>query len=176
MFLKKLYYYNYIKYLLSGKNDNIMNQFYRTKGIVIGDNCHIYSNICTPEAYLINIADNVTIAPGAKLITHDNSVSKVLEGVTDVFGKITIEKNCFIGANAIILPGVTIGSNSIIAAGAVVSKSIPAGVVVGGNPARVICSIKDYSDKISKYAINTEGLTPECKKQLLLSSERLIVK
>jgi acetyltransferase-like isoleucine patch superfamily enzyme len=176
MFLKKSYYYNYIKYLLSGKNDNIMNDFYRTKGIIIGDNCHIYSNICTPEPYLINIADNVTIAPGAKLITHDNSVSKVIEGVTDVFGTITLEKNCFIGVNAIILPGVTIGCNSIIAAGAVVSKSIPAGVVAGGNPARIICSIKEYSNKISKYAINTEGLTPESKKQFLLNSEKLIIK
>lgn len=125
---------------------------------------------------MITIGDNVTIAPGSKFLTHDNSVSKVIENVTDVFGKIDIDDNVFIGANSIILPGVRIGQNSIIAAGAVVSKSVPERVVVGGNPAKVICTIDEYISKVTKYAISTKGLTPEEKKSLLLSTDKLISK
>lgn len=55
--------------------------------------------------------------------------------------KVTIKKGCWIGANAIILPGVTIGENSVIGAGAIVTKSIPAGVVAVGNPAKIIKAI-----------------------------------
>ena len=170
------YYFNYFKYLISGRQDSIMIDFYRKKNIKIGNDCHIYSNICTPEAYLITIGDNVTIAPGSKFLTHDNSVSKVIENVTDVFGRITVEDNVFIGANSIILPGVRIGCNSIVAAGAVVSKSVPRGVVVGGNPAKVICTIDEYVAKVTKYAISTKGLSPEEKKVLLLSTDKLISK
>jgi acetyltransferase-like isoleucine patch superfamily enzyme len=56
-------------------------------------------------------------------------------------GKIHIHKNAWIGANATILPGVTIGENSIVAAGAVVNKDVPDNVVVAGIPAKVIKSI-----------------------------------
>lgn len=69
--------------------------FYRRKGVRIGINCAIYSPIITPESYLISIGDNVTIAPGVKFITHDNSISKILPEFTDVFGRINIGNNCF---------------------------------------------------------------------------------
>lgn len=67
--------------------------FYRRKGVRIGINCAIYSPIITPESYLISIGDNVTIAPGVKFITHDNSISKILPEFTDVFGRINIGNN-----------------------------------------------------------------------------------
>ena len=59
-----------------------MIEFFRKKNIKIGENCNIYSNICTPEPYLISIGNNVTIAPGCRFITHDNSVSKVIPNVS----------------------------------------------------------------------------------------------
>lgn len=170
------YYFSYLLYLLFGRKDSIMIEFYRKKGIQIGKNCNIYSNICTPEAYLIQIGNNVTIAPGCRFITHDNSVSKVIPNVTDVFGKIIIEDNVFIGANSILLPGIIIGDNSIIAAGSVVTKSVPCKVVIAGNPARIICTTDEYVAKVSSLAISTKGLNTIQKKEKILSLNRLIKK
>lgn len=170
------YYFAYAKYIVSGRNRNILTNFYRKKGVNLGDNCAIFSSIITPEPYLLNIGDNVTIAPGVRLITHDNSVSKVIPYMTDLFGRINIGNNCFIGVGAIILPGVTIGDNSIVAAGSVVTKSFPSNVVIGGNPAKVICTLDDYKLKIVKYCTSTKGLTKEEKKELILNEITLINK
>jgi acetyltransferase-like isoleucine patch superfamily enzyme len=60
------------------------------------------------------------------------------------FGTIRIMDNCVIGYGAIILPGVTIGPNSIVGAGSVVTKDIPPEVVAAGNPAHVLCSLDEY--------------------------------
>lgn len=100
--------------------------------------------------YLIQIGNRVTITEGCKILTHgfDWSVLKVLYG--DVIGsgrKVSIEDNCFIGVNTIILGGVTIGKNTIIGAGSVVTRDIPADSVAAGNPCKVICSIKEYYNK-----------------------------
>ena len=63
------------------------------------------------------------------------------------FGAIRILDNCFIGARAIILPGVTIGPNSVVGAGAVVTKDVPPGEVHAGNPARFITTVDDYAER-----------------------------
>jgi len=170
------YYFAYVKYILKGRKREILTNFYRKKGITLGDNCAIFSAIVTPEPYLLFIGDNVTIAPGVRLITHDNSVSKVLPNVTDVFGKIIIGNNCFIGAGSIILLGVSLGDNSIVAAGSVVTKSFPSNVVVGGNPAKIISTVEDYKSRVYKYSISTKGLSKEEKKNLILNTVKLIEK
>jgi acetyltransferase-like isoleucine patch superfamily enzyme len=84
----------------------------------------------------ITIEDDVLIGPKVSLITENHPLNpKERKGL---IGKpILIKKNAWIGANATILPGVTIGENSVVAAGAVVTKSVPANVVVAGNPAVV---------------------------------------
>lgn len=69
------------------------------------------------------------------------------------------------------MPGVTVGDNVLIAAGSIVTKSIPSNVVVAGNPARFICSIEDYIERNKKYNIDSKGLSAEEKKRLLLSLE-----
>ena len=63
---------------------------------------------------------------------------------------IDIKNNVFIGSNSIILPGVTINSNVIVAAGSVVTKSVPSNSVVGGNPAKVICTFDEFVEKRKK--------------------------
>ena len=63
-------------------------------------------------------------------------------------GGVTIGDNCFIGSHSLILPNVTIGDNVIIGSGAIVTKDIPSNTVCGGVPARVICSLDEYRDKI----------------------------
>ena len=82
------------------------------------------------------IEDNVLIAPEVKIATvnHDPYDRHTLLH----FGKVTIQENAWIGMGAVICPGVTIGRNAIVAAGAVVTKDVPDNVVVGGNPARII--------------------------------------
>jgi len=102
------------------------------------------------EPYLISIGSHVTISSGVKFLTHDGGTfvfrdqapyKRVIK-----YGRITIHENCFIGARAIILPGVEIGPNSVVAAGAVVTKTVPPNSVVGGNPAQVIKTVTEYAD------------------------------
>ena len=87
----------------------------------------------------------------------------------DVFGKVVIEDWAYIGAHSIIMPGVTIGKGALVAAGSVVTKSVPAGVVVGGNPAKYICMVEEYIERNEKYNTGTKGLSAEEKKRVLLS-------
>ncbi len=69
------------------------------------------------------------------------------------YGTIIIGKNCFIGMRSMILPNVTIGDNSIVAAGAVVTKSIPSGEVWGGVPAKFLMTIEEYYEKCKKSCV-----------------------
>lgn len=87
----------------------------------------------------------------------------------DSFGKVVIKDWAYIGAHAQIMPGVTIGEGSIVAAGSVVTKSVPDGMVVGGNPAKIICSVNDYLQRNLKYNLKTKGKSIKDKKRYLLS-------
>lgn len=88
----------------------------------------------------ITIEDGVLIAPKVSLLTEGHSISpSKRHGL--VPKSIHIKKNAWIGANATILQGVTIGENSVVAAGSVVSKDVPDNVVVGGTPAKIIKKI-----------------------------------
>ena len=87
----------------------------------------------------------------------------------DCFGKVKIGDYVYIGTCSLIMPGVTIGNNVLVAAGSVVTKSIPDNVVVGGNPASIICSIDEYIERNMPYNLNSKGMTAKAKKELLLS-------
>ena len=114
---------------------------------------NICSNIAVNEPHLITIGLGTTVAGNVEFVTHDNSISKVLPDTSDLFGKITIGRNCFIGARSVIMYGVTIADNVIVAAGSVVVKSIPEGnVIVAGNPARVISTWDRFAEKSEPYA------------------------
>lgn len=86
----------------------------------------------------------------------------------DVFGKIVVKDWAYIGSGAHIMPGVTIGKGALVAAGAVVTKSVNDGMVVGGNPARVISTVDDYIAKNQQYNTNTKGMDDKKKKEYLL--------
>ena len=173
--IQEKYTYALIKYKLTHNIEHIYN-YYRKRGVIIGNNCNIYTKITSPEPYLITIGDNVTIAPGVNFICHDNSICKVHPQYTDIFGKITICNNCFIGVNSIVLPGVTIGENTIVAAGSVVTKSFESNLVIGGNPAKIITDINTYKEKTKKYILSTRGLSYYEKKSLLQQTDKLIKK
>jgi maltose O-acetyltransferase len=132
------------KYIL----EEIWLEDYIKLGMKIGDNCSIQPGVIFDysHCWLIKIGDNVTIAPQAYLLAHDAS-TKNLQNYTKI-GSITIEDNVFIGARSLIMPGVTVGKSSIVAAGSVVTKSVPERCIVGGNPAKVISTIDSYVQKV----------------------------
>lgn len=103
----------------------------------IGKNVFINFDCTFLDLGGITIEDNVLIAPKVSLLSEGHPISPA-DRQSLVPGHVHIKKNAWIGANATILPGVTIGENSIVASGAVVSKNVPDNTVVGGVPARVI--------------------------------------
>lgn len=125
----------------------------RRAGAVIGDDC-IFHGLPEfgAEPYLIRIGRGVRFSANVVMITHDGGISVFRrldpERYKNVhkFGRIDIRDNCVIGWGAIILPGVDIGPNSVIAAGSVVARSIPPGVLAAGNPAKPVMTIKQYAE------------------------------
>lgn len=88
------------------------------------------------HSWLIEIGDDVTLAPRVHIVAHDAS-TKYWTGYTRI-GRVTIGSRVFVGAGAIILPGVRIGDDVVVGAGSVVTRNVPSGSVVAGNPARPI--------------------------------------
>ena len=88
----------------------------------------------------IILEDDVLIGPKVNLITENHPLDP-LERRGMLCKPILIKRNAWIGAGATILPGVTVGENSVVAAGAVVSKDVPSNTVVGGIPAKTIKTI-----------------------------------
>jgi acetyltransferase-like isoleucine patch superfamily enzyme len=111
------------------------------KNTKIGKNVFINFGCTFLDLGSITIEDNVLLAPGVKLLSESHPLSS--EDRQSLVPKpICIKRNAWIGANAMILPGVTVGENAVVAAGAVVSKDVPDNTVVGGIPAKFIRSIE----------------------------------
>lgn len=124
---------------------------YRRQGLEVADDCRFHGlpNFGS-EPYLISIGKHVAMAPEVAFITHDGGtyVFREQERYRKVikYGRITIRDNCVIGQRAIILPGVTIGPNSVVAAGAVVTRSVPPNCLVVGNPAQPVMTVEQYAE------------------------------
>ena len=119
---------------------------YRTgfKGLEIGMDCFIGDDSLIDLADRVIISDQVTIAERVTILTHTNVgyEDHPLQKFYPSFTKpVVIEKGAFIGANATIMPGVTIGPCSVIAVGSVVTKSVEPYTVVGGVPAKVLSTL-----------------------------------
>lgn len=103
------------------------------------------------DAFLVDIGNNVCIAAGVEFITHD--VFSIMftnmsgGGYNGTFAPIKIGDNVCIGKNAMIMPGVRVGNECVIAAGAIVTKDVPSGTIVGGNPAKVIGKTEELMAK-----------------------------
>lgn len=104
------------------------------------------------ESYLISIGSDVTIAHNVVFHTHDGGVRvfrKEVPGI-NVYGKISVGNNVFIGSDSIIMPNVSIGNNVVLGSGSLVSKSIPDNVIAAGVPARPIKSLEEYKEACLK--------------------------
>lgn len=148
-------------------------RYAREVGVTIGAGCKLIRPNFGSEPWLIRIGNHVEVTGGVKFITHDGAtwVFRDQEKYKKVrkFGIIDIKDNCFIGLNSIILPGVTIGPNSVVGAGSIVNRDVPPNTVVAGNPARTICSLEEYADKcLASSPEYDEQLYKQDRKQEIL--------
>lgn len=136
-------------------------EFARKKGVQVGKGCRLYIKSWGTEPFLITIGNNVTITSGVKIITHDGSTSLVFDGQGYRYQKylpVKIGDNVFIGVNTIILPGVTIGNNVVVAAGSVVTSDLVSGAVYAGVPAKKISTFEYYTNKIKNTCASNQDL------------------
>lgn len=150
----------------------------RKAGVRIGGGNFISSSFWSSEPYLITIGNHCQITDDVKFFTHGGAgAARKKYPKFDTFGKIVIGDYVYIGNNSLIMPGVTIGNNVLVAAGSVVTKSIPDNLVVGGNPAKIICTIEEYTEKNMQYNTDTKGLCTSDKYKFLMSmSESKFIK
>lgn len=127
-------------------------EYLRNQGVKIGRATVIIypSYVDARLPYLVEIGNNVIISLNSTILTHDSSTA--FAGDMIKVGRVTIEDNCFIGANCTILCGVTIGKNSIIGAGSVVNRDVPDGSVYGGSPIRYICQTEQFVKKHQEWS------------------------
>ncbi|WP_423758614.1 sugar O-acetyltransferase [Burkholderia sp. NLJ2] len=112
-------------------------------GMKIGRNVFVNQNCTFYDLGGLEIGDDVMIGPNVSLITSGHPVEPSRRRDFVVAKPIAIERNVWIGAGATIIGGVTVGENSVVAAGAVVTRDVPPNTLVGGNPATVIRSIAE---------------------------------
>ncbi len=116
------------------------------KYISIGEGCYFNAGTTFIDDWKIEIGKNCLFGPNVTLCTtgHPISPNHRMDGMYSF--PIKIGNTCWIGANVIVLPGVTIGDNSVIGAGSVVTKDIPANVVAAGNPCHVLRQIDERDE------------------------------
>lgn len=124
-----------------GRDCNICAHTLIENDVTIGDDVTVKSGVYIWDGTCIG--NNVFIGPCATFTNDKMPRSKVYP---DAFSKITVEEYASIGANATLLPGVTIGKHAMVGAGAVVTKDVPAYAVVVGNPAKIIRYIETQND------------------------------
>lgn len=135
-----------------GKNCWIESPFNCDFGynITVGDNFYTNTNCCILDCARVTIGNNVWIGPNVGIYTPNHAFdSKERSDGYEKSLPVVIGDNVWIGGGVNIIGGVRIGGNSIIGAGSVVTKDIPAGVIVAGNPAKIIREITE-KDKIFK--------------------------
>ena len=127
----------------------------------IGEYCFINEGAYWSAKGEIKIGNNVIFGPKTTIWTynHDYKGSHLPYGGPDILGKVEIEDNVWVGMNAIILPGVTIGEGAIIGAGSVVTKDVPKFSIVGGNPIKIIGSRneKQYHKLVRENKFHQKG-------------------
>ncbi len=124
----------------------------------MGEGCFYHPRKLPTEPVLVSLGDNVWVASGVRFVTHDMSGDMLKnhpEYKADFakmyspyyMGKIEVGNNVMIGADCIIMYNVKIGNDCVIAAGSVVTKDVPSGMVVGGVPAKPIGRFEDFAEK-----------------------------
>jgi len=136
--------YRFIKKNLLHVDMRSQIEIAETNGFKHGERCAFMGEVIIDpgHCWLIEVGNDVTLAPRVHILAHDASTKRQL-GYTRI-AEVKIGNNVFIGAGSIILPGVHIGDDVIIGAGSIVSRDIPSNSVAVGNPCKVISSYTDY--------------------------------
>lgn len=153
-YYKILYKFNSEKYkekypeFLRKIGIDISENYYSTKHGFIAPSVVFDAN----DYSLITIGNATTISMDVVFLTHDYSISKGLKMIDPKLDgrflkPIKVGNNCFIGMRTILLPGTVLGDNVIVGAGAVVKGTFPDNVVIGGNPARIICKTDEWAKR-----------------------------
>jgi acetyltransferase-like isoleucine patch superfamily enzyme len=171
-----------IEYLRQQFDFNIVclrrkDAYLRKQGARIGSGCDLITALSNfgSEPYLIRLGNKVTVASGVRFITHDGSTRVFrakfpeMSRWGNMFGPIIIKDDCFIGVNAVLLPGTTIGAGSIVGAGAVVKGTFPDSSVIAGVPAKRLFSLDEYVEKVRAMMIPLQARTRRELKEELMS-------
>lgn len=156
-------------------SETTLARFYRKEyKVKIGKHCRIigkHLSLFGSEPYLIELGDYVTIAEGVRFITHDGGISVLRDKDPNlnVFGKIVIKDNCFIGINSILMPNIVIGPNAVVGAGAVVTKNVAPNTVVAGVPAKEIMTLDQYRLKARDKGLAISTRDAQKKKREILA-------
>lgn len=145
-------------------------KYARKIGVNMKGECHIYGKVYWgSEPWIITLGNRVFITDGVKFITHDGGTLLFRDRVPDleITKPIVVGDNVYFGNNVILLPGVTIGSNVVIGAGAVVTKDIPDNSLVVGVPAKVIKTADEYFEKLQKESLHLGHLGAKEKDEAL---------
>lgn len=116
----------------------------------IGDGCVIQMNVTFTDPAYVRLGNNVHLT-GCTIFGHDGSINMLTKAtgkVLDRVGPVDIRDNVFVGHQAMVMPGVTIGPMAIVAAGAVVTRDVPPGSIVAGSPAKVIGQVATYLERL----------------------------
>ena len=138
---------NPIKELLYRLRGEYTTEKLISMGMTVGKNFGRLNGVILDPSHcwLITIGDNVTLAPRVHILCHDAS-TKGLLGYTKI-GRVNIGNDVFIGAESVVLPGVTIGNRVIVGANSTVTHDVPDNSVVVGAPAQILCSLDEYLEK-----------------------------
>lgn len=164
--LEKLYDYNQTRPLESEKREKMLKDMFAEFGngsyiepplhanwggkhVYMGKNVYANFNLTLVDDANIYIGDNTMLGPNVVIATAGHPINPELrEKVTQYNADVHIGKNVWLGAGVVVLPGITIGDNSVVGAGSIVTKDIPANVVAIGNPCRVL---REIGEKDRKY-------------------------
>lgn len=147
-------------------------KFVRSLGVELRGTVRFYGvnrGMFGSEPWLISFGDNVYVTAHCQFVTHDGGTLILrkdhpeLEWTAPIF----IGDDVYFGVRSIVLPGVTIGNRVIVAAGSVVTRDVPENSVVGGVPARLICSVDDYLERLQAKSLGIGHLSAAEKEQRL---------
>lgn len=147
-----------------GEDCNICDHVFIENDVAIGDRVTIKSGVQLWDG--VRLEDDVFVGPNA---TFTNDPSPRSKRYPAEFTKIIVQKGASIGANATILPGVTIGQNAMVGAGAVVTRDVPPNAIVTGNPARIVNYVTEHSQ--SKTLVSS---SPAPRERMIIAGVSLI--